>query len=177
MSSNFNNKGYTIIELLIVITVLVVITSFGFAGYNNFNQSQTLDQAAISVENALRDAQNRTITGVKDCTQCQIGAVCGDSDDRALEYWQVVPTLNGQTYTISGKCVSNATTFGTINASLPTLMQFTNPAQTVRFMPVLQRSATASTIRIRHSGFTSNNCINITVSVTGQISRGNPFTC
>lgn len=172
--------GYTIVELLVVVTVLVLLTSFGLAGYNTYNQNETLNQAALSVESALREAQNRALTGEKVCKNslganvCQVDPGCGDNNDKVLTDWSVVIT-NNTTYTQQINCAS--TTSQTKSATLPLNIQFKvigSFPQTVSFLPLGQRSAAASTITIKHTGL--SQCIDVFVTVTGDTSRSAPYS-
>lgn len=66
-------KGYTIIELLIVITISVVVFSVGMAGYREFSRRQALTGILKQIKADLRLAQQLALTGQKPesvvCTQ------------------------------------------------------------------------------------------------------------
>lgn len=54
--------GFTIIELLVVVTISIVISGAGFLGLANFNASQNIKNSLQEVEVALRYAQKRSVT-------------------------------------------------------------------------------------------------------------------
>lgn len=170
--------GYTLIELIVVVGVIVVLATVGIAGYNTFNQSQTLEQAALNVENALRTAQNKALAGEKLCKDvlgnniCQVDPGCGDNNDRVLDDWSIIIT-NNTTYNLRISCGLGAGLYTLKTSTLPTNMQFTTSPQTISFKPLGQRSTAASTIRIKHTGFSPLNCFDIIISVTGEIRRNN----
>ena len=60
-----NLKGYTLIELLIVITISVVVFGVGIAGYREFSRRQALTSAGRSLKGDLRLAQSYSIIGKK----------------------------------------------------------------------------------------------------------------
>lgn len=47
-------KGYTLIELILVVSVLILIASFGIARYNEFNERQNVQQTADTFISNLR---------------------------------------------------------------------------------------------------------------------------
>ena len=55
---NYESRGFTIIELLVVISLGMIIATGGLAGYMNFSRSQMLVQASRGVIADLRLAQS-----------------------------------------------------------------------------------------------------------------------
>lgn len=55
---NYGRKGFTFIELLIVISLGVIISSIGLVGYVNFSRTQILTQSCRKVIADLRLAQS-----------------------------------------------------------------------------------------------------------------------
>ena len=99
--------GFTLIELIIVTTIIALLTGIGVASYNNFNQKNIDRSAAKELMNNLRLAQTNARLGRKDpsCTA-------------PLSGWQVVFPAGNTSYQIEGVC--GATTFGLKTFSLPT---------------------------------------------------------
>lgn len=58
-------KGYTLIELILVISVLTLIASFGIARYNEFNERQAVQQSADTFISNLRLVQAKGLAGDK----------------------------------------------------------------------------------------------------------------
>lgn len=57
--------GYTLIELLIVITLVTLLFSLGMAQYNQFNRRQILVKARDELISNLRLAQGKSLAGEK----------------------------------------------------------------------------------------------------------------
>jgi type II secretory pathway pseudopilin PulG len=90
--------GYTLIELLIVITLIVLLFTLGMAQYNQFNRRQILTKARDELVSNLRLVQSKSLAGEKpdacgdealtghklkfiDNQKYEIVAVCGDEID------------------------------------------------------------------------------------------------
>lgn len=89
--------GFTLIELIVSITIMMLIVGGGIASYISFNDRQTLVQAANRLEVVLRSAQSRAASGDRPdtCLQLtgysvvmtagtnllQVQAECRDPDD------------------------------------------------------------------------------------------------
>lgn len=90
--------GYTLIELLIVITLIALLFTLGMAQYNQFNRRQILVKARDELVSNLRLAQSKSLAGEKpdacgdetlaghklkfiDNQKYKIVAVCGDEID------------------------------------------------------------------------------------------------
>lgn len=57
-----NSKGFTLIEILLVVVLLVAISLFTFSFWKDFLRKNQLNSAATGIVNDLRDAQQRTVT-------------------------------------------------------------------------------------------------------------------
>ena len=57
--------GFTLVELLVVVGIISVVTGFGVASYNRFNDKQKVEQAAKELVSNLRFLQSNAISGIK----------------------------------------------------------------------------------------------------------------
>lgn len=58
-------RGFTLIEILISLTIMVLVFGVGFAGYRDFSQGQSLEKAARELRTNLRLAQSIALSGTK----------------------------------------------------------------------------------------------------------------
>ena len=58
-------KGFTLIELIVVIVIMILLSGAGLAAYNYMNQRQLVRRAGSAVTDLLRLAQTKTLTGEK----------------------------------------------------------------------------------------------------------------
>jgi prepilin-type N-terminal cleavage/methylation domain-containing protein len=63
-------SGFTLIELMVSITILIVISGLGVASYNTFNHKQILDQSINTLRSDLSLAQNKALSGEKPAGWC-----------------------------------------------------------------------------------------------------------
>lgn len=59
------NSGYTLIELLVGLSIIGLIFSFGFVNFRDFSRRQALDSASRDVRGQLRFTQERALSGQK----------------------------------------------------------------------------------------------------------------
>lgn len=56
------NKGFTLVELVIIISILVLIIGFSASSFNLLNKSQALNKSADFVGTVLRQARSQTLS-------------------------------------------------------------------------------------------------------------------
>lgn len=168
-------KGFTLIELLIATAIFSIVTGGGIASYNQFNQREKLQAAALEVKTYLRNAQTNALSGVKDDTACGI---------EALDGW-CVDLFRGHTY---GHCGGPAippppppglADFDTSSFSLPegVFISFDPPQGGIILFKPLSRGLEFSpgvgdtlTICLSTTSFGTNYQYKITVTVSGEIT-------
>ena len=57
-------RGYTVMELLVVIAVLAILAGLSMAGFSNFSKKEALDAGATALIAGLRDARAQTLASV-----------------------------------------------------------------------------------------------------------------
>lgn len=95
--------GFTLVEMLVAITVLTTITGFGTANYLNFSERQTLTQAGQTLMNNLRYVQGKALSGEKDATICTVPVTLANIP---LKGWCFSPGSGAKDYSIYGACVN-----------------------------------------------------------------------
>ncbi|MFC1727228.1 Tfp pilus assembly protein FimT/FimU [Patescibacteria group bacterium] len=113
-------SGFTLVEMLISISIMGLIFGVGLARYRDFDRRQIVRQAAQELKTNLRLVQKKAISGEKDCSINASGGCggdfegCGenfatpDPDERTLINWTVVFSLNN--YRFFGMCCINPIT-------------------------------------------------------------------
>lgn len=143
--------GFTLIEIIVSVTLLLVLTGLFIANYNGFNSSQTVKQAASTFIRDLQAARTKAASGTKP-TGC----------DTLVGY---TVSFTATTYTDQALCQGGAV--GEIHAyALPTGVTFSPTPNSITFY-ALDRGASANqTIFLTGFGTT----MNVSVFTSGIVS-------
>ncbi|MFZ5845376.1 MAG: pilus assembly FimT family protein [Patescibacteria group bacterium] len=120
--------GFTFIELLVVMGVILLLTSGIIAGYNNFTDNQRLKQTALTLKTNLRFAQTKAASADKPtsgCTQLVGYAV----------------SFTNSSYNVQAQC-SEGLVGSLTSVSLPVGISFSPIPETIVFR-VLTRGTTS----------------------------------
>lgn len=156
-----SKSGFTLIESLIVISILGILLSIGIAAYNVFNRNQILFQTAKNLKGDLRLAQSKALSAEKDCDINVCGgttAGCGndnDSSEKTLDGWFVL--FSNNSYTIYGSC--QGVQFGQKTFDLPNNVSISSP-NTIKFQVLTKGVDPATTITI--NAFDKSQTVTIT---------------
>lgn len=102
-------KGYTLIELFVVITISIIIFGVGIAGYREFSRRQALTGVLKQVKADLRLAQQLALTGQK-----PEGQTCTKLDSYTF-------SSTNSNYTLTAKCINpEIATYIIKTADMPT---------------------------------------------------------
>lgn len=107
-------EGFTLIEILVVISIAGLLVTMGIASYMEFNRRQILDQASKTILNDLRYIQSRASVGDKGPTDTCSSPLTG-------WYFEVVDSNH---YELYGNCGSD---FSLKSTALPTNLSFVSP--------------------------------------------------
>ena len=109
-----DNHGFTLLEILIAIAIMMLLLGGGIAAYLRLDKRQTLVNAGKEVELLLRTAQKKAQVGDRPKTGCA-----------HLEGYRVVPPpAGGRTLTLRAVCDTGLVTVQTYD--LPTGVTLTN---------------------------------------------------
>lgn len=78
-------SGFTILEILITITIMSLFVGGAFVGFSSFSKKQKVVAAGETLKNTLRDVQSRVTTGEIDCSVCNCTTSGGQSDGWAID--------------------------------------------------------------------------------------------
>ncbi len=162
-----NVRGFTLLELIIVFTVIGVLSTVGLASFSTYSKTQVLEQAHNSFVNALNQAKSRAFSQVKPVAQC-------DSAKTLNGYSVVIVTTSSpwHSYTLNIVCSGVSTVLSTI--TLPKGINFNKntdipPTQvTSVYFSVLTNSVTGAGNVVLYSTDLSKS-ITVTVTSTGII--------
>jgi len=59
------NSAFTLVEILIVIAIMIILTTFSITSFVNFSKRQALDASTQALASGLRDARSQTLASVE----------------------------------------------------------------------------------------------------------------
>jgi len=156
-------KGYTLIEILVGLTIIGLIFSFGFVSFREFSRRQALQGAGKTMIGDLRLAQQMANSGEKpDDIGCQSPNILNGYNFR------VNSTSN---YTVEAVC--NGTTLVEIKSvDLPTDISTSTPSTNPVFFKVIGQGnnlTAGNPARFTLSQTGSTTTFSFTVSASGRI--------
>ena len=151
----YEQSGFTLIELVVVFTIIGIMTALGIASFSSFNGSQSVQVGASDVSNMISTAKSRSISQVKP-PQC-VG--------KTLNGYQVNVTALGPAYTLSVIC--GGTTYVIDTKDLPFQVTFAN-GSTASVLFAVSTGSVSAPATITVSGYGRTKVIS--VSTTGNIS-------
>lgn len=94
--------GYSLIELLVVMSIFGITISLVTASYLTFENNQRFRNAALQVKNDIRFAQHKAVSGDKSTSNCQNI----DPQKTSLIGWYIRFRQSAIDYTISSDCIN-----------------------------------------------------------------------
>lgn len=150
--------GFTIIELVVVVGILAVVAGGVIANYNNFNESQRIRQAALTLKTNLRLAQTNAIAGNKPTAPYT-----------CAELVSYVVAFSPTSYSIQAKCADpESLQGGIVLTALPSGITLTTVPLTavIEFNVLDQGTSVPSDLSITLSGVVKSYTILVTPNGT-----------
>lgn len=106
-----NRKGFTLIELIVVFSVIAVLSTIGAASFVSYSRTQTLQQATNDFISVLNTAKARSASQVKPSPTC--------SSSSELQGYSVTVTVTGSANTYALNVICSGTTTQLSSYTLP----------------------------------------------------------
>lgn len=153
---NLRNKGFTLIELIVVFSVIAIISTIGVAAFVGYSRTQTLNQASIDLSTYLSTAKSRASSQIKPAAQC--------TSSTALDGYSVSINIVASSYSLNVVC--SGSTFALTTVKLPTGVTFnsatdTPPTTTANVFFAILNSSVTGTGNIVLSGFSQTKIITV----------------
>lgn len=158
-----NINGYTLIEILIALTVITILFTVGFVSYRDFSRRQALQGAVKVVQGDLRKTQQNAMSGIKPA-----GASCNNPN--SLIGYNFTVLAGGSGYTIEASCSGGSIVMDTV--SIPTGITINPlPSPNPILFKVLGQGTnipgTGTTITLSQTG--TGSTLDITIGAGGDI--------
>lgn len=160
--SNMKN-GYTLIELLIVITIIALFSGLSLAYYNNFSETKKLDADTAKFLNVIELARKKAVSS--DASMCS-----GPNITPAVAEYNV-NLLDQSSYQLAPNCTTGSA--NNITYSLATNIIFPDPVVTLAFYPLT--GAAPGCVILKNN--TLSTCKYINVEQAGTACEGKCASC
>lgn len=161
--NTLKTRGYTVIEILIVVVIMSLLFGVGTASYRGFQRRKELEGAANKVKADLRLAQEMAMSGVgKD--ECAAGESMSN----------IVFDVSSPQYSVGVRCSSGAVvnTYTVVTYDLTTnypniSISITNPI----IFNILGRGVESNeTITVSHANISSSNTRYVKITTGGDLN-------
>lgn len=156
-------RSFTLIELIIVITIISLLSGLILAYYNNFNEEKKLEQEAQKLYDVLILAHQKAVSS--DLTP-QPG--CSSFSGYQLEY-----STSNNNYKLTFCCGTSCSSPTDVQLyDLPStiiLSLYPPPIDSIRFLPLTGETDSSGDIEISVKNINLSKCLKVTVSPSGLI--------
>ncbi len=159
-------NGYTLIELLIVITIIGLFSALSLAYYNNFNETKKLTKETQRFLSVLDLAKKKSMAG--DASMCS--SLDPAVTPAVAEY--AVNILSASSYQLAPNCTAGLPNTITYNTD-PSIV-FPNPVGSVAFYPLTANSSSSCVILKNKN---TSVCHYINVQNGGTVCDGTCSSC
>lgn len=149
-------KGYTLIEVLVSLTVIGLLFGFGFVSFRDFSRRQAVVSAGRMVIADLRLAQSKALSGEKPCV-----------GNLSTYDFTVIPTTSYRITAVCSGVGSNSVIVKT--QPLPSGILISSAPQNTASFKVLGQGMAGPGVTITLSQTGTTNISTITVSEGGEI--------
>lgn len=156
MTAHARSSGFTLIELMVAVGIMLLLTGGGIATFIRFNDRQAVQGAANQLQTIFRSAQVKARAGEKP-------AAC----DRLTGY-RVQTTANTSQVVLSAVCNNGVFAHSTINLQNSVVAE---GSYTMTFANLYGGVTGASTVIIRSSGANLLR-YSFTITNSGEVSEG-----
>lgn len=151
-----SKKGFTLIELIVVFSVIAIISTIGVAAFVGYSRTQALNQASIDLSTYLSTAKSRASSQIKPSAQC--------NDTTILDGYSVSVNIIANTYSLNVVC--SGATFALTTVKLPNGITFnsgsaTPPTTTTGVFFAILNSSVTGTGNIVLTGYGQTKTITI----------------
>ncbi len=159
------NKGFTLLEILIVMSVILLISIGSYVGFIQFSRQQSLTSAWDSLRNNLNEARSNSMS------QAILTDACNQASQTLVGH-QVrfyAPAGAPHYYSLEEVCSSGSVTTALVRTVyLPSGVVFTSipaPSSPLRFLIITGAVSNPTTVTISNG----KNAVNISVDSVGVI--------
>lgn len=147
---NIDARGFMLIELIIVLTIITILVSITVSSFSTVGESEALDTSVMSTISVLNEARSSAISS-KDASDYGVRIL----NDKLISFKDSFGTLNSETVISNLVTISTSTGIGT-DIIFKNVSGSTNASGTIT-ITVLNDSSKNSLIKIYSTGVIEKN--------------------
>ncbi len=160
-----NKTGFTLIELVVVITIIALFAGISLANYGRFNEERKLGDETKELTTAFYLARSKAIAADEDDP-----SICAD-----FRGYQVnLDTSSPSSFSVERNCGTDFTSI--LSHTLTPNVTLTASPTTVFFKPLSAGTDLTSPLTITLENPTISKAVNIVVETSGVISEGAQYS-
>lgn len=180
MSNSYNrNRGYSFIELIVIIGILMIVVGGSIASYTSFQDKEKVKQAALTLKSNLRLTQSKAVSGEKPIL---VNATPSADCKKLMGY---ILQFTNTYYSIQAQCThsdgSQGNTGSETTIAIPSGMTIVPSKSSIQFYPLDQGVSDELVVSIS----SPTRAYQITVTKAGKIDEngycadpsGDPLVC
>lgn len=154
------DKGQTLLEILVSLTIVGIIFGLGYVGFRSFSQRQEMQSVDRSLVADLRLAQEQALAGQKPA-----GVECDSPNTLSGFDFNVI---SSSSYTLDAVCSGG--TVNTKSVTLPTGISISTPSTNpIIFKSVGQGTNLSASVSATLTQTGTTNAVTVTISQGGEI--------
>jgi len=158
--------GFTLIELIIVVSILLILSFGVLVNYNTYNDRQKVHQAAMTLKADLRYVQSLIVSGQKPVS------ICTTLDAYVVTFNGIAGCASGfECYAITPKCDDALLTDDIRVFTLPKSVIFSTTYSSIEFYPLTRGTNLSAPLIITLTGVGTDNTYSIQVSPSGSVTE------
>jgi len=160
-----SNLSFSLIEIIVVIAIIAVVTSMGFANFRRQQSDQQLKAETRKMADMISLARKKA--SVSDTSPCVAGLITNDK----IKKYEFLIKPSTKTYEVFPECATNATPERIKYTIQSNDILIITPAveSSIFFYPRLMTETTTMTVNIKNN--VTNRCCQIDINAAGVIKE------
>jgi len=165
------NAGFTLIEIIIVITIMGLLLGMGSVSYNYFSQQKSVEKDAEFIRDKINLTRERTVN-----RDIAANTACATFDGYELRFNRGSP----QSFTVRLYCNNRTIQRDIETFNLDGSRVIPNTSFVIQFLPPYGCTNAACNAAPRTIVFENNSstqCMNVTIDTLGKTTFSKPYVC
>lgn len=174
-----NSNGYSLIELLVVVSIIILFSGLSLAAYNNFNEEKKLETETKKLIDVLNLASKRSASGDINDNSCNDFHGYVVKFDSTNAYRLVYCCAQFASGCNADSSLRNPQTYDTTPIEISTTYNtilFKRLFSGAQFVFTADPNPSFIRIKVKNPNLNPAKCIDVTIYSSGIVTEGNKYT-